>query len=179
MSEKNTIARPYAKALFEIAYSENNLDQWSEILGQVALIIQDPQMIALLHHPEFSIQDSLDLIFQMVTDGSVTMKEAIVCISENKRLLFMPQIVNLFESLKREAQQIMNVTLVSSMAIQDKNFEQKMISVLKRRFKRDNIALQYEIDETLIGGAIIKAGDVLIDESLQGRLTRLRDALGV
>ncbi len=178
MSEKNTIARPYAKALFEIAFREDKLEQWSQFLKQVALITQDPQMIELLHHPDFSLQNSVDLIFEMVTDACPSMKEAIECIGENKRLLFMPQIAELFEDLKRDSQQIMHVTLISSMAIQDDKFEQKIITALKKRFKRD-IVLQYEVDETLIGGAIIKAGDRIIDESLRGRLTRLGNILGV
>lgn len=178
MSEKNTIARPYAKALFEIAFREDSLDQWSQALQQVALITQDPQMIELLHHPDFSVQNSLDLIFEMATDLSASMKEAIICIGENKRLSFMPEIAELFEVLKRESQQVMIVTLISSMPIQDEKFKHKISAALKKRFERD-VVLEYEIDETLIGGFIIKAGDLKIDQSLRGRLTRLGNVLGV
>lgn len=179
MSEKNTIARPYAKALFEIALDEKQLDQYSEELAHLAVIFKDPQMVELIKDPRFSTQESLDLLFSLAPHVSPKMKNALNVIAQANRLLFLPEIAFLFEKLKAEREQVLNVTVTSAVAIENPDFINKMTAALKKRFKREKVVVEFKVDSSIIGGAIIKVGDVEINGSLKGRLNQLRSALGV
>jgi len=185
MPEKNTIARPYAKALFEIAYADNQLDLWHEALERIAIVVNDPNMKTWLLHPQVSIQDKLNTLLELAGELPPNCKAVMRYIAEQKRLLFMPEIANLFETLKTQAQQVLYATLISAEPldnldnIENKTLTNKIIDALKRRFKCEQVILRYEIDDNLMAGAIIKIDNFMIDGSLQGRLKRVRDALGV
>lgn len=178
MSEKSTIARPYAKALFEVALTDNTLREWSESLAQLALIISQPSMIAFLKHPRFLTQDRLGLIYELMPEITSKMKQALVVIAQAKRLLFIPEIASLFETFKTEREHVIHVRVTSATEIHDKAFIAKMKKALEERFGTE-VVLEFKVDPSVLGGAIIQAGDVLINGSLSGRVAQLRNALGV
>jgi F-type H+-transporting ATPase subunit delta len=87
----------------------------------------------------------------------------------------MPEIAEHFEALKANIENTVDVTVTSATALS--GAQQKEISAaLQTRLGR-TVNLETEIDETLIGGAVIKAGDVVIDGSLRARLDSLTNAL--
>lgn len=178
MSEKNTVARPYAKALFEIALADDTLDQWSEDLAQAAFMTSDPQVIELLKHPRFSNEERLSLLYDLMPHLASKMKDALKVIGQAKRLLCVPEMAFLFEQFKIEREHIMNVTVTSATEIHDQAFINKITLALQKRFERE-IVLHFKVDSSVLGGAIIKAGDVVINGSLSGRVAQLRNALGI
>jgi F-type H+-transporting ATPase subunit delta len=96
-------------------------------------------------------------------------------LSQNKRLEVLPQIAVQFELLRAQYENELDVEVTSAVAM---NAEQqsKLIDSLKTRFKRD-VRMHSSVDATLLGGAVIRAGDLVIDGSIKGRLQRLASEL--
>lgn len=102
-------------------------------------------------------------------------KAFLAILSENGRLDFLPEIAAHFEALKAEAENVAEAEVVSAAALDDRQKE-RLAAALRRRLKRD-IRLTCSVDPTLIGGAVVRSGDLLIDGSLKGRLERLETDL--
>ncbi len=172
MAEASTIARPYAQAAFEVAQESKALEAWSQSLGFVAAVVSDPQMKALVGNPNIAPEQLAEVLFAIC--GKQLNKEQtnfIRLLIENDRLALMPEIVERFEVLRAEAEKVVNVELVSAVAV-DKAIAQKIATALKERLGR-KVNLSTSIDESIIGGAIIRAGDFVIDGSVAGQLERL------
>ncbi len=172
MSEANIIARPYAKAVFEVAIEQQALDAWSTNILALAAVIADKDIANLLHHPQVSDQQVVEIILEATGSQLDTLQQNFLkLLAANKRLSYLPAIAQLFEEYKAEYAKTLNVDVSSAIEL-SQNQREKLIHSLQQRFKRD-IALQCEIDTSLIGGALIRAGDIVIDGTVQGKLARL------
>jgi F-type H+-transporting ATPase subunit delta len=172
MAEKSTIARPYAKALFELALEQKNLDAWSEVLARAAAVVRDQRVRALLTSPHVTPDQLAELVTSIVggkidDDG----RNFIHVLAQNRRLGFLPEIAAIYERLKAEEENTVDVTVTSAIAL-DAALQGKFAAALKQRLQRD-VRLQCETDPNLLGGAIVRADDLVIDGSLRGRLERL------
>lgn len=177
MAEKTTLARPYAKAAFELAFQTGRLQEWSNALAFAALVAEDPQMAALIRSPQVTKALAAELFIELggeCFDGEV--QNFIRTLAENRRLGLLSEIATLFEQYRAEADATVEVELISAAPISDEQ-KQKFIASLKGRLKR-NVELKAATDPSLLGGAVIRAGDMVIDGSVRGRLTRLATALG-
>jgi F-type H+-transporting ATPase subunit delta len=175
MSEALTLARPYARAAFEAAQDTKSLDDWSSKLAFAAQLLGDERVRSAVHDPRIGAGDLESLL---LPDGEKTDSEFgrfIALLIANQRADLLVEISTLFEELKRDAQRILKVTVRTANALPSGE-EQSIRAALKKRFNRD-IELDQQIDPSLIGGAIIDAGDVVIDGSVRGRLARLETAL--
>ena len=183
MADNNTIARPYAKAVFELASESGDLDTWSEALDLAGQLLADGQVTAYLGDPAFNNEQRLEFLSGLFDEAGAKVlggkdkrgKNFLKLLLENRRVVALPEISTHFETLKAEVENVVEVTVTSATAISKK--QQDTISkALRERLGRDvNIAT--EIDENLIGGAVIRAGDVVIDGSLRARLEGLATAL--
>jgi F-type H+-transporting ATPase subunit delta len=174
MSNNMTLARPYARAAFGLAREHGRLPQWSNLLGFAAFVALDPQAQGLLGHPKLGLEDTLGLL---LPNGDVdpNFRQYLTVLADNRRLSLLPEIAAQYEQLKSEAERIVNVTITSAQPMAASEVE-TLTAALKRRFGSD-IALQQAVDPELIGGAVIDAGDVVIDGSLRGKLARLQASL--
>jgi len=175
MSNALTLARPYARAAFELARSNNALGDWAGKLAFAAQVAADPRVTALFGDPRVA---SADLAALVTPEGEATdsaFAGFVRVLSENGRLPVLPEIGALFEELKHEAERVLKVNVRSATAI-DASETAKLKDALKRRFGRD-IEIEQSVDASMLGGAIIDAGDVVIDGSVRGRLARLEQAL--
>lgn len=177
MSRNLAIARPYAKAIFELATQENTLAAWSKMLDEVALIVADKQVQQLMKNPNFSSSQLAQLFIEVGQNFSATMHNFINVLGKFKRLAFLPEIKELFEKYHKEAERIVNIELISAFDITEKD-SQRLKEALARRMNC-NIALQCITDSTILGGAIVRAGDLVIDGSARGRLAKLSEAVGI
>lgn len=175
MIQPITLARPYARAAFEIASAHNARSEWSEKLAFAAVVAADPRVASLLGDPRATDNDLAELALPHAEPGDSLFANFVRLLTRNHRLAVLPEIHALFEALKDQAEQVLKVTVRSSTPI-DATESAHLQAALKRRFKRD-IEIEHSIDPTLLGGAIIDAGDVVIDGSLRGRLARLEQAL--
>ncbi len=172
MAEISTIARPYAEAIFELAQADGTLKTWSEMLQGVALISADPDMQALIGNTSVDKAKLAELILGVA--GKAINKQGgnlIRLLAENRRLGALGEIAVQFETLKAEAEQTIEAEIVSATAV-SKQQQQQIADKLKARLGRD-VSLKCTIDESLMGGAVIKAGDMVIDGSVSTQLEKL------
>ncbi|MEE9327131.1 MAG: F0F1 ATP synthase subunit delta [Cocleimonas sp.] len=172
MSELTTAARPYARAVFETAEKSGSLTKWSESLGFMGAIASNDNVVDLLAKPEMAKQAGAEA-FIKICDGKLDdqAQNLVKTLAENDRLSLLPEMSVLFEVLKDEAEGSVEATVTTAKKL-TKSEEEEMSLALKKRLGRD-VKLNVSIDETLLGGAIIKTGDLVIDGSLKARLNKM------
>jgi F-type H+-transporting ATPase subunit delta len=175
MSQPLTLARPYARAAFELASSGAALADWSRKLAFAAQAAADPRAHSLIGDPRVSPGEIASLFLPDGEPVDSPFANFLKLLADNHRLEALPEIAGLFEQQKREAEKILQVRVRSATPI-GADEAAKLKEALKRRFGRD-IELEQSVDPGVLGGAIIDAGDVVIDGSVRGRLHQLEAAL--
>jgi F-type H+-transporting ATPase subunit delta len=173
MSQALTLARPYARAAFSMAQDENGLAGWSSALGFAAQVAADPRAASLLLNPQLSHAEAVSLL--SIDGAGESFSRFLALLAENRRLAQLPEIAGLYEELKAEVERVVKATVTSATALPAGELD-TIKAALKKRFGRE-VELDTAIDASLIGGAVIDAGDVVIDGSLKGKLSRLQAAL--
>ncbi len=175
MSDLTTIARPYAKAAFDFAVEKNELDQWGQMLTFAAEVAKNEQIKELLTSSLSA--EKLVEIFVAICGEQVNAhgQNFLKVMAENGRLTALPDVCNQFFSLKKEYEKEMDVEVISAIELSSQQ-QADISSKLEQRLER-KVKLNCSIDEALLGGVIIRAGDLVIDNSARGRLKRLSDAL--
>lgn len=173
MSQALTLARPYARAAFAIAQDESGLAVWSNALGFAAQVAVDPRAASLLLNPQLTHAEAVSLL--SVDGAGDSFTRFLALLAENRRLAQLPEISGLYEELKAEAERVVKATVTSAVELPAGELDVLKVA-LKKRFGRE-VELSTAIDASLIGGAVIDAGDVVIDGSLKGKLSRLQAAL--
>ena len=176
MAELTTVARPYAKAVFQYALDKGELSQWSEMLALAALVASDETMSEFLTLPQLTSEKKAE-VFTSICDGKLSDggKNLIAQLAEHKRLEAIPAIHVLFEALLAEQEKSVDVNVESAFALSDVETE-KLINSLKIKLGRE-VRLESTVNESLIGGVIIHAGDLVIDASVKGKLEKLANEL--
>ena len=178
MAERATIARPYAKAAFEYARQAKAFAAWSAGLGAAAEIVADVRVSALTKSPRLTAAELAGFISGVAGARlDQGMQNFIAVLAENHRLLLLPEIHVQFETLRAAVENTIDVDVISAVALNPAQTA-KLSDALARRFKRQ-VRLQNSVDSTLLGGAVVRAGDMVIDGSLKGRLERLATELEV
>jgi F-type H+-transporting ATPase subunit delta len=181
MSDTVTIARPYAKAMFNHALADKKLAEWSAILSTLALIVLDEQACQLISNPSSATSMQADLIwsvFERIMPDSLSaqvdgtqINNVIRLLAANKRLLLLPDILVEFELLRAEQEKTLAVDVTSFSALTEEQ-QQQLRQSLSLRLQRQ-VVLHLNVDPSLLGGAVIRAGDLVIDGSVLGKLTKL------
>jgi F-type H+-transporting ATPase subunit delta len=183
MSQALTLARPYARAAYGIARDAGATQSWSDALGFAARVAADPRAQSLLGHPQLDRGDAVALLTPPAAQdagapdlfGNDLFGNFLALLADNRRLLLLPEIAGLFEQLRADAERIVKARVTSATTLPAVELESIKVA-LKRRFGRE-VELTTAVDASLIGGAVIDAGDVVIDGSLRNKLTRLQSAL--
>ncbi len=176
MAELSTVARPYAQAVFETAQEQGNLAAWSEMLAAAAVVSDDPAMQQVLASPGITRAQVADLFVEVCGDAlDDAGRNFVRVLADNHRLGLLGEIAAQYAALRAEAERTIDATVASAFELSEAQ-QQKLAGALKERLGRD-VRLTCEIDKTLIGGAVIHAGDLVIDGSALGRLGRLAGQL--
>jgi F-type H+-transporting ATPase subunit delta len=180
MAEAATIARPYAKAAFMSARDTKSLPAWSEALQKSSGLVADSRIADLLTNPKMSVDQVVSMFAGLGGAGAGNSIDAhwqnfVRLLAQNKRLAVLPDITAQFEMLRAQYENELDVQIASAVAMSDAQ-KMKLAAALKKRFKRD-IRMSMSIDPALLGGAVIRAGDLVIDGSMNGRLQRLASEL--
>jgi F-type H+-transporting ATPase subunit delta len=183
MAEKNTIARPYAQAAFDVAREAGELGLWSDSLQTAAGLFADGTVAEYLANPKLNDAKRLGFLTGLFgkagapvfAGGDEQGSNYLKLLLEYDRADVLPEIAVHFEALKDAVENTIDVTVTSASPLSDKD-KQRYAAALEKRFGR-KVELTTEIDESLIGGAVIRAGDVVIDGSLRARLDGLANAL--
>jgi F-type H+-transporting ATPase subunit delta len=96
-------------------------------------------------------------------------------LAQNRRLGYLPEIAAQFEVLRAEVEGVIDVEVIAAREIAPAQ-QKRLTAALEKRLGRE-VRMQVRLDESLVGGAIVRAGDLVIDGSLKGRLARLGSAL--
>lgn len=173
MSQALTLARPYARAAFAVAREAGALAGWSAALGFAARVAAEPQVAVLLDNPKLT---RADVVALLSPDGAQdAFHNLLGLLFDNRRLQLLPEIAGLFDELRFEAERVVRAKVTSAATLADAELE-TIKAALRKRFGRE-VEVETAIDESLIGGALIDAGDVVIDGSVRGKLERLQSAL--
>lgn len=176
MAEATTIARPYAQAVFEIARDANRLNEWSQALGVLSAIASSDDMSSVFGSPKFSTDVLVELFVSVAGDKlDDNAKNLVKVLAENNRLVFLPEIADGFEILRAEEEKTVKAEIISAKDVSESQ-KQALAAALKARLGRD-VELSCRVDESLLGGAIIRAGDMVIDGTISGQLDKLASEL--
>lgn len=176
MAELATIARPYANAAFDIAKRENVLDQWSRMLAVINTVTDNDNVKVLLDSPDMPATAKAFRLAEICGDELDDRgKKFLQALAEHDRLTLIGEIRTQFEELRAEEERSLDVQVVSAYAMTEAQSSQ-LASALNAKFAKD-ISIETSVDKSLIGGAIVRAGDVVIDGSVRGKLNKLAETL--
>jgi len=176
MSSTTTLARPYAKAAFELAIAENATGRWNEMLDLASTAVTEKSLAGLLESPHASNSQIVQILSDTADDAfDARFKDFLAVLAENKRLVLLSEIAILYQALREEADGLLRVRVVSAFALDDDQAT-RLKSALAKRYDRE-ILLETDVDSSVIGGAVIYAGGEVIDGSLKDRLTKLSNSL--
>lgn len=172
MADKSTIARPYARAAFEEAHAAKRLEPWSQALHVAAAVVADARVASLLGNPHVT-PDELAALVSGIAGPKLGEHGAnfVRTLAANRRLAVLPEIAARFDELKDAAEGVADVTVTSAAPL-DARRRQELSAALERRLKR-SVRLHCATDAALIGGAVVRSGDLVIDGSLRTRLERI------
>ncbi len=176
MSDLATLARPYAEAVFKRAKEAKATDKWSEMLAFVALVMQDNELVALVKNPKVTEDRVVHLILD-ISKGLLDKEgtNLVKLLAQYDRLLLAPEIAVLYENYKAEDEGYVDVDVTSAFAL-TKEEEKKLTTTLKKTLNK-TVRLKTDVDKTLIGGFLARAGDIVIDGSIKGQLQQLTKRL--
>jgi F-type H+-transporting ATPase subunit delta len=176
MAELSTLARPYAKAAFEYALANRDLSGWSKQLGLAAAVSQIETMVKLLSSPALTAEQRAKALLDVCGDAlSEPGRNFIKVLADNKRLNLLPEIQALFEQLKANQEKSVDVDVVSAFPL-DSAVAERLAQALRGKLQRD-VTINASVDASLLGGVLVRAGDVVIDGSVRGRLAKLAMAM--
>ena len=173
MSQALTLARPYARAAFSIARDDGKFADWSSALGFAAQVAADPRIAGLLGNPKLGDADAVALLSP--EDAPPLFGNFLALLADNRRLVLLPEIAGLYEELRADAERVVKARVTSATDLPAGELD-AIKAALGKRFGRE-VEIETAVDASLIGGAVIDAGDVVIDGSLKGKLERLQAEL--
>ena len=176
-AELATVARPYARAIFSSALGgKSKLDHWSEILSLLVVVVSDDSARAILSSPGYTNQQKTEFFESILGSRlDIEAKNFISLLAEYNRVNLLESIAEIYERMKANHQKTLEVKITSAYELSD-NESEALITALSSKLGRD-IGLEISVDEKLIGGAIIKTEDNVIDDSIKGKLEKFANNL--
>lgn len=176
MAEKSTVARPYAKAVFEIAKGTKDYEKWSRMLGLLSIIAQNERVKRVL--PDYTINPKELAEFFIEIGGEQLdyhAKNLVNLLAQRRRLRVLPEISEHYEKFRNDAENTLEAECITAVPITEsvvESFKQYLKSRLGRTAK-----MVCTVDPKILGGFWLRAGDKVIDGSLRGQLAKLQDAM--
>ncbi len=176
MAERSTIARPYAQAVFELARERGELEAWSERLALLAAVVRDERVRRLVGDPRLGREGAVRLILDIAGERLGEEGARLVrLLAENGKLALAPEIAQLYEARRAEAERRVEAEVRSAFPL-DEAQQRALAEGLRRRLGRE-VSLRCQVDTSLLGGVVVRAGDWVLDGSVAGRLRRLASEL--
>ena len=174
--ELTTCARPYAKAAFQYALNQSALEAWSGMLKNGAAVVQNDKISALLGLPSLTTRQKADAFIKVCGDSLDNGGQNFVrVLAENQRITLLPQIAELFEAFKAEQEHSIDAQVASAFPLSEAQLN-TLTEKLKNKLSSE-VRLSSTVDPELIGGVVIRAGDLVIDSSVKTRLAKLAHAM--
>jgi len=176
MAELHTFARPYAKAAFELARESGALPRWSQTLNTLSAVVADARVSSLLGDPRLSRSEVVGLLGQALGDQlDAQGRNFLGLLAENKRIAALPAIAEEYETLRAALEQRVDVEITTATVVAEAQ-QQALVGAIRKRLARE-VQVAWKTDAELVAGAVIRAGDLVIDGSIAGELAHLRQAV--
>ncbi len=176
MAELATLSRPYARAAFDQAVSSDKLQSWSEALQVLGAVSQHEKVQALYNSPSLTAEEQAGAVITVCGDTlDSKMQNLVKLLAENGRLSLLPEVSSQFEQLKANRERTVDVEIASAFEV-DSSTEQRLAEALKKKLDR-SVNVVSTVDKELLGGVLIRAGDLVIDGSVRGKLRKLAEAM--
>jgi F-type H+-transporting ATPase subunit delta len=175
MAERTTLARPYAEAVFKLAEETSSVARWSDVLGLYAIAMKDKDLANVLGNPRVSAEQADKLLGSLLDDISGQEGALLTMLRENGKLQLMPEISALFNEMRDAAEGVIEADVVSAFELKDDQVK-ALAGMLKKELDRD-VTIKASVDPSIIGGVVIRAGDIVIDGSVAGKLKDLTSYL--
>ena len=176
MAQKTTVARPYAGAAFQLAQAAGALADWGDGLATAAAVVEDSRVARVLGHPRVDDDRKAGLVLDICGEALDTQQRNFVrLLIQRNRIGVLPEISYQYDRLRAEYEKTLDAELIAAHPVDDAARD-RLAEALSQRLAR-TVSLSTQVDESLIGGAVIRAGDLVIDGSVRGRLNRLTSAL--
>lgn len=175
MSDLATAARPYARAVFDLARTGGDFDRWSDALERLAELASMADAQAMFSLPGEDRERLAELVCEAARCDDEQVRNLVRLLAENRRLTLLPALRDVFSDLRRAHEQAVEVTLTTAVEVDDAQ-RQKLSGAVEHRLGL-RADIRWEVDESLVAGARIRAGDQIIDLSAASQLDRLRHAL--
>ncbi len=178
MEDLTTIARPYAQAALSQAQTEDDVAGWGDMLEFLAALARDPTLSGVIANPSVETSELTRLLLDVAGDRlSATGTNFVRLLAANHRLAALSEIQRQFERLRADLEGRLQVDIVSAYELSDGQADELAAAVARRLGRQVDVTST--VDSALIGGVIIRAGDLAIDASMRGRLAQMGAALGV
>lgn len=176
MAELATLARPYANAVFDIARQAGEIDRWSSMLAVLSTAASHPQLKTLLSAPGVPEEQKGARLSEVCGDDiSAAARQLVQVLATNKRLPVLGEIYAQYEVLRAQEQQTLDVEVTSAFELSAQDAD-KLKAALHSRYNRE-VSMTSKVDASLLGGAVIRAGDTVIDGSVRGKLRKLSESI--
>ncbi|MBT8148911.1 MAG: F0F1 ATP synthase subunit delta [Gammaproteobacteria bacterium] len=175
MAELRTLARPYAKAAFAAAVANDELQQWAEQLNLLAALARHDKVAALITSPTIASSEQAKQLASVAGDLLPAVSNFLQVLAEYKRLPLLPAVADLFADFKAERERRIAVNITSAFEV-DAQTSDRLSDALKQKLERD-VDVDVQVDRALLGGVVVRAGDIVIDASIKGRLAKLAESM--
>jgi len=176
MSDVLTIARPYAKAIFDMAKVTRLYNDWEKSLKLLAMITKDANMVRVIKDPMIITAEKAEFVIEVGGEHfNAASKTLIRLLALNDRLLLAPEIHTLYVKYRHEEEQMLEVSVCSAIALNSAQKTQLQTAI--GSYFNKTVILHWQEDPTLLGGIVVRAGDKVFDGSIRGRLQTLHTLL--
>lgn len=173
--ETATLARPYARAAFELARDSHVMDDWSSYLLTAAAIANDPRISVLANDPHVEPQQLVALHQPEGMADDAPFARFLAVMADNRRLALLPEVSELFDALRREAEHTIKARLTCAEQPQPAQVEAIRKALEKRH--NNSVNLEVSLDADMLGGALLDIDGEVVDGSVRTRLHQLQTAL--
>ncbi|HEY7968836.1 MAG TPA: ATP synthase F1 subunit delta [Candidatus Limnocylindrales bacterium] len=175
MAKRDSAPRRYAEAAFEIGTRDGTIETWRRDLDGAAGELEGSELAAILANPSLPLEQRTNVAQQVFAGLSTPARNLVLVMVRRGRIEQLPRVAAEFRRLDDRRQGITLATATSAVALTDP--EVRALTARLEQMTGGRIALQTDVDESLIGGLVVRVGDRLIDGSVRGRLERLRNQL--
>ncbi|CAL1240323.1 F0F1 ATP synthase subunit delta [Candidatus Methylocalor cossyra] len=176
MDELTTLARPYAVAVYKRAKETGTTAQWAEALAFLTALMDDERMVRAANSPTVN-RAQFTAAFLSLCEGRLSpeAENFVRLLIQNHRLNLVKPIAELFNRYQAEDEGYVDVEVRTAFPLEGDE-EPRLAAALERALGRKS-RLRVSVDESLIGGVYLRAGDHVIDASVRGQIERLTKRL--
>jgi F-type H+-transporting ATPase subunit delta len=175
----NIVARRYAKALFAVAQTQSDraaLAQYGDDLARLAGVLENaPELTKIFRNPIFGVEEKRGVITKILDKIApcAMVRNFCLLLADKDRLAFLPEINASYGMLLDSVQGVLRGKLVTAVKLSD-GVQKNVVDKLQKE-SGQTVVLDYEVDQDIIGGLMLKIGDKVLDASIRAQLQILKE----